>query len=145
MRRAVLALVTTVVGLVMLLSFRTTPLPTTAAGVGTAAAASSAADQPGTTSATGASVETGYGPVQVQATVSDGTLTSVIPVSLPGEEPRSAELSARAAPQLAQEAVDTQSAALDMVSGATYTSRGYAQSLQSALDQVPALTTTGQG
>ncbi len=138
MRRALLALVTTVVGLVVLLDVEVTPLPSPLA-------AGAATPVPGATTATGTSVATGYGPVQVQIAVSDEELVAVTPISLPAEDPRSVELSSRAAPLLAQEAISAQSADVDMVSGATYTSRGYAESLQSALDQVPALTPTGQG
>jgi uncharacterized protein with FMN-binding domain len=55
---------------------------------------------------------------------------------LTGDDPRSAGISSSAAPTLKQEALTRQSAAIDAVSGATFTSAGYARSLQSALDKL---------
>lgn len=84
---------------------------------------------------TGTAVSTRYGTVQVQVTISGGTFGDVTALHLTDEDGRSVQISARAAPVLAQEAVAAQSASIDTVSGATYTSDGYLQSLQSALDQ----------
>jgi uncharacterized protein with FMN-binding domain len=55
---------------------------------------------------------------------------------LPSDKPKSARISQAAGPRLRQEALSAQSANIDVVSGATYTSEGYAQSLQGALDQI---------
>ena len=84
---------------------------------------------------TGTAVSTRDGTVQVQVTISGGTFGDVTALHLTDDDGRSVQISARAAPVLAQEAVAAQSASIDTVSGATYTSDGYLQSLQSALDQ----------
>ena len=159
-KRGAVALVTTVLGLVLLLSFKTPDVTTVDAtvqaagstgsspapasgtsGGGTAGAAASAA--PAATSATtaaaatiitGSTVSTRYGDVAVEVTVASGKITAVQAVSLPSGG-RSGQISAYAAPVLASEALTAQSASIDVVSGATYTSQAYAQSLQAALDQ----------
>jgi uncharacterized protein with FMN-binding domain len=82
----------------------------------------------------GRTVTTLYGPVTVKITLAGGKMTDVA-AALP-QNGRSAEVSGFAGPQLRQQALTRQSATLDTVSGATYTSDGYRQSLQSALDQV---------
>lgn len=84
---------------------------------------------------TGDTVQTRYGPVQVQLSVSGGTIDSVSVLQYPSGDPRSSQISTYALPVLADETVSAQSASIDMVSGATFTSAGYVQSLQSALDQ----------
>ena len=80
-------------------------------------------------------VQTEFGPVQVQVTIKDGRMTDVTALQLPSDHRRSAEISQYVAPMLRSEALQAQSAQIDLVSGATYTSMAYAQSLQSALDQ----------
>jgi uncharacterized protein with FMN-binding domain len=87
-------------------------------------------------SATGQSVFNGYGNVQVKVTVSGGKITNISAVSLPNGDPRSAQISSYAAPTLIQQAMAAQSANINGVSGATYTSQAFAQSLQSALGQL---------
>jgi uncharacterized protein with FMN-binding domain len=82
----------------------------------------------------GSVVETRFGPVQVEITVADGKVTDVTALQLPSDDRRSASISSRAEPLLRSEALSAQSANIDGVSGATYTSSGYAESLQSALD-----------
>ena len=94
----------------------------------------------GTTSAspatvTGSSADTRWGPVQVEVTVADGTITDVTVVDYPTENGKDRQINARAIPVLVQETLDAQSADIDMVSGATVTSEGYLESLQSALDE----------
>jgi uncharacterized protein with FMN-binding domain len=73
--------------------------------------------------------------VQVTVTVTGGKLTDVSAVQLPQADRRDIEINNFAVPQLRQEALDAQSANIDSISGATFTSDGYIQSLQSALDQ----------
>ncbi|WP_106215313.1 FMN-binding protein [Kineococcus rhizosphaerae] len=85
---------------------------------------------------TGSSVDTRWGPVQVAVTITDGRITNVDVVQYPDGNGRDQEINARALPVLVQETLSAQSADVDMVSGATVTSTGYVQSLQSALDQV---------
>lgn len=84
---------------------------------------------------TGQAANTRYGPVQVRITVSGGTITDVQVPQYPSESGRDQQINSRALPILVQQTVTTQSAQVDMVSGATYTSTGYGTSLQSALDQ----------
>ncbi|MCA1842073.1 MAG: FMN-binding protein [Actinobacteria bacterium] len=76
-----------------------------------------------------------YGPVQVRVTLSSGRIVDVLAVELPTDRNRSAQISQFAGPVLRQEALQAQSAQIHTVSGATYTSTGYRQSLQAALDQ----------
>lgn len=89
----------------------------------------------GTTTVTGAVAQTRWGPVQVQLGVTGGKITDVSVVQYPSGNGRDEEINSRALPILIQETESAQSASIDMVSGATVTSDGYLQSLQSALDQ----------
>ncbi|WP_327290150.1 FMN-binding protein [Streptomyces sp. NBC_01198] len=82
---------------------------------------------------TGSSVDTPYGAVQVQAVLAGGKLTDVV-VLRQTDGGRSGAIDAYALPILKSEVLKKQSADVDVVSGATYTSTGYAQSLQAALD-----------
>ena len=82
----------------------------------------------------GSTAQTPFGPVQIQITISGGKITEVTALQLPSDRARSASIAAYAAPILRSEALAAQSAQIDLVSGATYTSEGYAQSLQAALD-----------
>ena len=149
MRRIVLALAGTVSGLVMLLSYHTSlagggavasPAPIGASGTG-ASSGTDGSSSGGTTSTGGASTVTGdtvqtrWGPVQVQITVEGGQLTDVAAVQYPNGNGRDQQINSYALPVLAQEALAAQSADIDHVSGATVTSDGYLQSLQSALDR----------
>lgn len=83
----------------------------------------------------GDNVSTRWGPVQVQITVTKGKLTAVDMLAYPYDNPTDQQISSYSLPILISETIDAQSAQIDMVSGATYTSDGYLQSLQSALDQ----------
>ena len=83
---------------------------------------------------TGSAVQNPFGEVQVQITMTGGKITDVTALQLPTHG-RSGFISQDAAPILQGEALSTQSANIDTVSGATYTSDAYAQSLQSAIDQ----------
>jgi uncharacterized protein with FMN-binding domain len=156
MRRVIAAAVGTVAGLIMLLSFKTHALPTTLAsppavvrgtspgtspattsatgGTGTSGSATTSTTT-GTVTVTGSAASTRYGPVQVQVTVTNGQITSVDAIEYPTQSGRDRQINARAVPELNQEAVTAQSAKIDMVSGATYTSTGYITSLQSALNK----------
>ena len=80
-------------------------------------------------------MQTRWGPVQVQITVSGGQITEVTAVQYPSGNPRDQEINAYALPVLRESALSAQSADIDLVSGATVTSEGYVGSLQSALDQ----------
>ena len=73
--------------------------------------------------------------MQVEVTVAGGTITNVDVVQYPDGNHRDEEINAYAIPTLVQETLSAQSADIDMVSGATVTSDGYVESLQSALDK----------
>ncbi len=83
---------------------------------------------------TGKAYDVGYGVVQVRVSLVGKHITDVTALSLP-QGGRSSDISNYAAPQLRREAISAQSAQIDSVSGASYTSAGYAASLQSALDK----------
>jgi uncharacterized protein with FMN-binding domain len=87
-----------------------------------------------TRTATGPQVVLAHGIVQVRVTVTGGKVTDVTALQLPHDNPHSWSGSSKAAVILRSEALKAQSANIDIVSGATYTSRGYARSLQAALD-----------
>jgi uncharacterized protein with FMN-binding domain len=82
----------------------------------------------------GAVVANQFGPVQVRISVRDGRMVDVQAVKLPTAAARGIEIGMRAEPLLREQALERQSADLDTVSGATYTSDGYRRSLQSAID-----------
>ncbi|HEY7277319.1 MAG TPA: FMN-binding protein [Trebonia sp.] len=164
MRRVILAICATAVGLVLLLSFKTqtqsgvtgaspaaalgSPAPGNDAASPSASAspAASGSAKSGTAGSgtagsaaaktvTGAAWPTIYGPVQVKITVADGKITAATAVEYPLDTPRDQQINSYAIPQLNAETVAAGSAQIDTVSGATYTSQGYVGSLQSALDK----------
>ncbi|MEU6376407.1 FMN-binding protein [Streptomyces sp. NPDC046909] len=106
------------------------PDPSSPASSGSAGNAQAAAPK----TVTGAVSQTQYGPVQVRITVANGKITKAEAVQRPTGG-QSDQISGNAVPKLNQEAVAAGNADIDAVSGATYTSVGYKQSLQSALDQ----------
>lgn len=81
----------------------------------------------------GPAVRTMYGTVQVQIVKSGGRITSVTPLVMP-KGGRSDEETAFSEPVLRKETLAAQSADIDTVSGASYTSAGWRRSLQGALD-----------
>lgn len=117
---------------------------TSSAGTSSAGTSSSGNTSSGNTSSSGSSsvaktytgsvAQTRWGPVQVTITVSNGKITNVSVPTYPNGNGRDAEINAYALPILQQETVSAQSATIDTVSGATVTSDGYLQSLQSAID-----------
>jgi uncharacterized protein with FMN-binding domain len=147
MRRSPLVLATTIAGTAGVLAFHahaptvqqtaaavSTSAPSKPSSTTTVTGASSGGGVSGT--ATGNAVATPYGDAQVRVTVKDGKIVTIEALQLQGNDPRSVAISSYAAPILKQEALTKQSAAVDAVSGATYTSASYAQSLQSALDKL---------
>lgn len=158
MKRVALTIVATVAGLVLLLQFKTQPAgagrqvalaPVTASSPSatprpkpstkrhshsTSSTSSVSPKVSGTRSALGQTIDTRYGPVQVKVTESAGRITNVTAVQLPSQDSHSQGIAAYAAPKLREEAIAADSARIDVISGATYTSDGYSQSLQSALD-----------
>ncbi|MFJ3442001.1 FMN-binding protein [Streptomyces sp. NPDC086081] len=146
-RRAVLAGAATVSGIVLLLSLKpaTDPGAAQAAGGQLPPAAAGQAPQGGVNGAvTGDAAQTQYGPVQVRVTMANGKITKAEAVRTP-QGGRSDQITASAVPRLNQAAVAAQSADIDAVSGATYTSAGYKKSLQSALDKAKAAAGAAQG
>jgi uncharacterized protein with FMN-binding domain len=138
-RRIVLWCLSTLSVLVLLFGYHTstsatlaTRSPTSIISGTTPGSTSSAA----TSTVTGSEVPTRWGPVQVQLAVAGTTITRVDVVEYPSGNPKDSEINSYALPILVQETLDQQSADIDMVSGATVTSTGYLQSLQSALDRV---------
>ncbi|MGH8888969.1 MAG: FMN-binding protein [Acidothermaceae bacterium] len=188
MRRAIAALVATVAGLVILLSFKTasskspgpvalsgtaagtdnstsdpasepaaTPSEASSPAVTPSAAASSSASPPASASskpsastakpasssktATGTDVSVSegfrtFGSVQVKVTVLNGKITKLVAVDYPRDDPRSSEISQYSIPILQKEVLAAQGTSIDAISGATYTSEAYAQSVQAALDSM---------
>ncbi|MGY5010030.1 FMN-binding protein [Streptomyces sp. 900105755] len=157
LRRIMLASATTVSGVVMLLALKPHTAPTVVTDSAAPAPSVSASASPGATghsgksgtsgtsgtsgssstgtrTVTGDTVQTRWGPVQVKVTIKNGKITDVTAVQYPSDNPRDQEINQYALPQLRTEALAAQSASIDTVSGATYTSQGYQQSLQSALD-----------
>jgi uncharacterized protein with FMN-binding domain len=159
-KRGAIALGLTSVALVLLVSFRTptdaaapasrtatidravVAQPGASAGSGSSGGSSASASpgaaadptEAGTKTVDGPVVDTRYGPVQVEITVEGSSITAIEALQLPGGDRRSEQISSRAAPELQSEALQAQSANIDGVSGATYTSAAYAQSLQAAID-----------
>ena len=183
--RGLIAIFLTVVGLVLLLSFKTPDLPTDSAGGGgrlgavvqpsatatvgaiggpprasgtppprsgggnapqvTAGAtvvptAPPASPRPtatpgGNATLIGPAVETPYGSVQVEAKLSGGRIVDIVAMELPSDRRLSQQISQYVEPILHDEALQAQSAQIDGISGATWTSGAYAKSLQGALDQ----------
>jgi uncharacterized protein with FMN-binding domain len=142
-RRVVLATAATVSGIVLLLSLKpaSDPAAASAGGAPQQSVAGQESPQGGSSqqssqarTVTGAVATTQYGPVQVRLTLAGGKITKAEAVQAPSGG-RSTQVTDDAVPRLNQQAVAAGTADIDTVSGATYTSAGYKQSLQSALDK----------
>jgi uncharacterized protein with FMN-binding domain len=156
-RRALLAVIATAAGVVWLVTFRVTPHTrevAAAAPPGTPAATPTPSQTgptapptptptPSPTPAnraangnfTGQVVSTFYGDVQVRVTIAGGRITDVSALRMPSDRARSAEITQIVTPELRTEAIQAQSARIDIISGATFTSEAYAESLDDALRQ----------
>jgi FMN-binding domain len=158
MRRVILTIAGTIAGLVALLSFKSHVPTVPSASVsttggssstgGTSAPSSSAATVPGEfpmgslartltsgeTAITGHVANTVYGPVQIQLVMRNGKVVKVAVLRQPMNTINDIRIGDFAFPKLIGETLATQTAKIDAVSGASYTSAGYIQSLQSALD-----------
>ena len=151
MRRVILAVTGTVAGLVALLSFKShSPTVPVAATTGTGGASSSSSSSAttvpgefrsvagpltqGETTITGKVGHTVYGPVQVQLVVKSGEIVKVAILEQPTNTIHDIQIGEFAFPRLISETLAAQSAKIDAVSGASYTSAGYIASLQSAVD-----------
>ncbi|HYZ53417.1 MAG TPA: FMN-binding protein [Streptosporangiaceae bacterium] len=147
-----LVLAGTVAGFVGVLSFHTRPasstaLPASGAQPGGARSGHSAASPtsvPATPtaasgavrSAMGSSVQFGYGVLSVKVTVHGTRITDVSVPAIQTAEPTSQQINAQAIPMLRSEVLSAQNARINGISGATYTSEAYVQSLQAALDKL---------
>jgi uncharacterized protein with FMN-binding domain len=108
--------------------------PATGSSSGTASG-SNASSSASTKTYTGPSTDTRWGPVQVAITVADGKITGVTVPVHPDGNPKDQEINAYALPILTKATLASQDGNVDMISGATVTSQGYATSLQGALDE----------
>ena len=150
MRRIAITFAATVSVVVLLFSYRTSTDQTPAAagrplGGGSQPTRTTSPATPATPGSsggngtfTGDAADTRYGPVQVEVVVAGGRITDVKALEYPTEARRSQSISQQALPMLRDEVLSAQSANIDTISGATYTSDAYAQSLQAALDQTGA-------
>ncbi|MGW6491863.1 FMN-binding protein [Streptomyces sp. NPDC055056] len=144
MRRAVLATTGISSLVVLLLTLKPHQLPATSGATPRSSTPSPSGTSMGTASGTatgtftGDPVDTQYGTVQVAVTLDKGKLTAVKVLQAPDQNGRDQQIASYSLPRLTQEAIGAQSAHIDAVSGASYTSQGYIQSLQSALDQAHA-------
>ena len=110
-----------------------------AAGGAAAAAPAPVSAGSGTgTAVTGNVIMTGYGPTQVQVTLNAGKIVKVTVLQHTDDGVNSQMIDGRALPLLNNETLTAQSAKINAVSGASYTSTGYIESLQSALDKARA-------
>lgn len=125
----------------------TTAAGTSGAGASGGAGAASGSGTSGSSSSSGSSgsaatagtykgavVQTRFGAVQVQITVSAGKISEVTALQLTDDDRKSAQISSRAAPLLRSEVLAAQSAKVKTISGATVTSSAYLSSLQAAID-----------
>ena len=158
MRRVILAVAGTIAGLVALLSFKShvpsAPVAATTGGSGgTSSSSSSGSGQTevvpgafpqgsiaknlpaGETAVNGKVASTAYGPVQIQLIERSGKIVKVAVLVQPTNTLHDVQIGEFAFPKLISETLAAQSGKIDAVSGATYTSAGYIQSLQSALDK----------
>jgi len=144
MKRAPLVLAGTVLGIGGVMSFHSTPAKLSLGTIATTTSQSSPGSGSTTTipatgvrSAVGSAVNYYYGVLSVKVTANGSKVTSVTIASLnDGGNGYSAMIDGQSIPQLEQQALTAQSANIQGVSGASYTSQGFAQSLQSALTQL---------
>jgi uncharacterized protein with FMN-binding domain len=137
MRRALASVIVTVAAVVWLASYRTHP-PRTVDRAAHGAPGPAARPNPHVRTVTGPAATTPFSVIQVAVTLTDGRLTGVKTVELTGDGPHTQALNARAEPILRREALRAHSAHIDIVSGATYTSRSWKLSLQAAIDKARA-------
>ena len=158
MRRVILAVTGTIAGLVALLSFKShvpsIPAAATTGGSGGSSSSSSSSGgstttvpgefpqgslagklSAGETAIDGNAANTAYGPVQIQLIERNSKIVKVAVLVQPANTLHDIQIGAFAFPKLISETLAAQNGKIDAVSGASYTSAGYVQSLQSALDK----------
>jgi uncharacterized protein with FMN-binding domain len=154
-KRALIATGVTIVGLAAIAGYRVaphslgavaavppTPSPSPAStpspdAIAATPAASPSPSAPAAVSGsfTGSDFPNRFGDVVVRVVITNGHISDVQAVQLPSDRERSAYISQVAGPMLRSEVLQAQSATIDIISGATYTSQSYAQSVESALQQ----------
>jgi uncharacterized protein with FMN-binding domain len=163
MRRVVLTVTGTIAGLVALLSFKShvpsSPVAAASGSGGSTSSSSSTAPSSkgggqtevvpgafpqgsiarnlpaGETAVDGNVANTAYGPVQIQLIKRNSKIVKVAVLKQPTNTLHDIQIGVAAFPRLISETLTAQTGKIDAVSGATYTSAGYIQSLQSALDK----------
>ena len=163
MRRVILAVTGTIAGLVALLSFKShvpsSPVAAASGSGGSTSSSSSTAPSSkgggqtevvpgafpqgsiarnlpaGETAVNGNVANTAYGPVQIQLIKRNSKIVKVAVLKQPTNTLHDIQIGVAAFPRLISETLTAQTGKIDAVSGATYTSAGYIQSLQSALDK----------
>jgi uncharacterized protein with FMN-binding domain len=109
---------------------------TTSSSVTTTSPSSTASSSSGSRAAVGEAVSFQYGELQVKVTEQAGRITNVSIARFEISDPHSQSIDEYAVPRLRQEVISAQSAHIDGISGASYTSQAYEQSVQSALDKL---------
>jgi uncharacterized protein with FMN-binding domain len=144
LRRIVIWLASTVTIVVLLFGYHTSTNKTSSAATVPSTSGQTTTTSPNASSGSGSSdiktytgsvAQTRWGPVQVKITVQSGKITKVTVLQQPNGNPKDAEINSYALPILINETTHTQSADIDIVSGATVTSQGSVQTLQAALDE----------
>ncbi len=155
MKRAPIVITSTAAGLVLVLTFHTSP-PSLHVKTATGSTNDGTTGKPGgsttttpgatptteptgantTRKATGSDIQYRYGDIQLEVTTSGSRITDISIAQEGSSDGRSFQINSQAVPILQSESLSAQSAQIDGVSGATYTSEAYAQSLQSALDKL---------
>ena len=136
MNRSPLIIAATVAGLALALGFRphaTGPTSASSAGLTTGNAHVSGAQ---TVVGSDQALAGGLGDIQVKLTAANGKIVSVGMAKMNLHGPQSAQISNNVIPQLQQQTMASNGGPIHAVSGATYTSKAYATSLQAALDQL---------
>jgi uncharacterized protein with FMN-binding domain len=148
MKRSPLVLSGTAAGLVAVIGYHTA-IPQAAASTSSASGntiniggsrttATDTETTAATRSAVGSDIEYQYGDIELKVTMTAGKITDVTVVAEDITDPHSQQIDEYALPELRSQALQAQSADIDGVSGASYTSAAYEQSLQSAIDKLKA-------
>ena len=160
MKRAAIVITSTAAGMGLLLSYHTShgslsvksatgtvpegtgspstsaPQPTSGSPAGTASPTTTAPAASSTRNATGSDVQYRYGDIELAVTATGSKIDNITVVKNDATDGRSYQINSEAVPILESETLSAQSSQIDGVSGASYTSQAYVQSLQSALDQL---------
>jgi uncharacterized protein with FMN-binding domain len=138
MRRPAIVMVATAAGLALVMGYR--PHAQALSGTGRAASTGDASGTAaaGTVTAVGSDepLQDGLGDIQVKVSAASGRIVGVGMARLNVQGPQSAQITNDVLPQLEQQTMAAQSAAIQGVSGATYTTQAYVASLQAALDKI---------